>query len=256
MKINLKTSEKEFIKYVDNYDLSNENIVRKKWHSFRVMEISKKIAESINLNEEEVKLATLIGLLHDIARFEQYSKYKTFHDSESIDHGDYAIKILNQDIRKYIQTDEYDEIIKKAIKNHNKYKIEEGLSKKEKLFAQIIRDADKLDILYESIDMILKGQESIIENSVITEEILGQFNNNKLIKLSKKIEDKNKIDRVVAIIAFIFDINFKYSFEIIKREDYINKILNKYSIKDEYTKNQILKIKQKANKYVEERIRD
>ena len=35
------------------------------------MEISKKIAESLKLTQEEIELATLIGLLHDIARFEK-----------------------------------------------------------------------------------------------------------------------------------------------------------------------------------------
>lgn len=36
-----------------------------------------------------------------------------------------------------------------AIKNHNKYKIEDGLTSKEEFFAKLIRDADKIDILYE-----------------------------------------------------------------------------------------------------------
>ena len=41
--------------------------------------------------------------------------------------------------------DQYDNIIKKAIYNHNKYKIEENLNDVELLHRKIIRDADKLD---------------------------------------------------------------------------------------------------------------
>ena len=89
----------------------------KQEHSIRVMEISKQIAQGLNLNEEQVKVATLIGLLHDVARFEQFTKYRTFNDNESIDHGDYGVAILEKDIRKYIKTDKYDPIIKKAVKN-------------------------------------------------------------------------------------------------------------------------------------------
>ena len=69
--------------------------------------------------------------MHDIARFEQYARFKNYNVISNFDHGDYAVEILNKDMRKYIETDQYDDIIKIAIKNHNKYKIEEGLTEKQ-----------------------------------------------------------------------------------------------------------------------------
>ena len=42
--IDIKKSKDEFMKYTNNYDIENENIERKIYHSLRVMEISKKIA--------------------------------------------------------------------------------------------------------------------------------------------------------------------------------------------------------------------
>ena len=36
----------------------------------------------------------LIGLLHDIGRFEQVKVYDTFSDIDSIDHADYGVEIL------------------------------------------------------------------------------------------------------------------------------------------------------------------
>ena len=59
--------------------------------------LSLSIASSIGLNEEKINLAKLIGLLHDIARFEQYTRYQTFRDIESIDHGNLGAEILQQD---------------------------------------------------------------------------------------------------------------------------------------------------------------
>lgn len=158
-------------------------------------------------------IATLIGLLHDIARFEQYTKYHTFKDSESVDHGELGVEILNRDIRRYIETDQYDEIIKLAVKNHNKYKIQEDLNLKQKLFAQIIRDADKIDIFYESVEMFWKGRESLVEESTISVEVFKQFLDNTQVKAENR---KTPIDDVIAIMAFIFDINFKISFQILK----------------------------------------
>ena len=253
MKIDLEKAQEEFIKYTECYDLTDENLDRKQKHSLRVMQISNKMAKELKLSQEEIDVATLIGLLHDIARFEQYTIYKTFRDMDSIDHGDYGVEILEKDIRKYIEPSQYDEIIKKAVKNHNKYSIEEGLSEKEELFAEIIRDADKIDILYESTEMFWKDRENLIEESTITEDVIEQFNKCTQIRNRKEKRPENSINEIVSVIAFIFDINFKESFRIIKEENYINKILNRYDIKDEYTKKEIEKIRTKANEFIEEK---
>ena len=201
MEINIEKAQEEFIKYTKMYDLENEHIKRKQEHSIRVMKISKQIAEGLNLSQEEVEIATLIGLLHDIARFEQYTKYCTFEDLESIDHGDYGVDILDKEIRKYIETDKYDKIIKLAVKNHNKYKIEEGLTEKEELFAKIIRDADKIDIFYESVDMFWKGKEEEVNNSKISQPILEQFENRTQIKREKGKIIEN-LEEIVSVIAY------------------------------------------------------
>ena len=48
-------------------------------------------------------------------------------------------------------------------------------------------------------------------------------------------------------------IYFKYSFILLKEKNYINKILDKFSFKDNETKKQIENIKNVANKYIETR---
>lgn len=130
--IDIEKAKKEFMNYANNYDKENRKIILKISHSFRVMEQSKKIAESLSLDDEQVNLATLIGLLHDIARFEQMRRFGTYVDSKSIDHGDLGAEILSDKnfIRKFIDEDKYDYIIITAIKNHNKFKIQDGLSEK------------------------------------------------------------------------------------------------------------------------------
>ena len=246
----MNIAKDEFIKYTENYDLKNENIERKQLHSLRVAEISKQIAQKLKLIEEEIKVATLIGLLHDIGIFEQYTRYGTYKDLKSIYHGDLGAEILKREIRKYIETSAYDEIIIKAIKNQNKFKIEDGLNSQEELFAKIIRDADKIDIFYESVEMFWKGKEDEVENSKISEDVIEHIK--KLSQITKKTEE-SAIDNIIRIIAFIFDINFKESFEILKKENYINKILDRYNLKDEYTKQKVEEIKKIANEYLTER---
>lgn len=250
--MDLEKAKEEFLKYTEKFNLEDENIKRKQQHSLRVMVISEKIAKKLKLSQEEIELATLIGLLHDIGRFKQYTKVGQGDNIEGFDHGDYGAKILEKDIRKYINDSRYDDIIIKAVKNHNKFAIEEGLTEQEMLFAKIIRDADKIDILYESVYIYNNGKEEQINKSILSERIYNQFIDKKTIMKEKNVISKY-IDDIVCVMAFIYDINFKPSFEILKEKDYINKILDRYDFENNETKEKIEEIRKLANKYLEEK---
>ena len=56
-----------------------------------------------------------------------------------------------------------------------------------------------------------------------------------------------------SLLVFIFDINFFKSFEILKQEDYVNKMLNRYKMKDLESEKELEEIKSIANKYIEQR---
>ena len=252
--IDLEKCKDEFLKYTEKYDLNNDNLKRKQLHSLRVMQKSRIIAQSLKLSEEEIQIATLIGLLHDIGRFEQYTKYKNYRDDNSADHGDLGIKILFKEnkIKDFINDDSSFEIIKKAIYNHNKYYIEQDLTDKEKLFCFIVRDSDKLDILYEAYKIFWKNNESVVEESTITKEVIDSFFNMKLVENKMK---KTPIDYIIGMISFIYDFNFKESYKIIKEKDLINKIINRFDYKNIKTKEKMETIRNIANKYINEKIK-
>ena len=123
--INIESAKVAFDDFVSKYDISDERIKLKYDHTYRVCEQSLKISESIGLDDENTNLSFLIALLHDIGRFEQARLYNTFNDSKSVDHAFLGCKLLFEDglIRKFVDDDSYDEIIRKAIYNHNKYEI-------------------------------------------------------------------------------------------------------------------------------------
>ena len=183
-------------------------------------------------------------MLHDLARFEQRRLYDTFSDSKSVDHGDLAVTILeeNEYIRKYVEDNKYDDIIKIAVKNHNKFKIEDGLDEKTLLHSKIVRDADKIDIMYEGVHMFYKEPDEIeqIENLPIAEEYYNQFIDRKQIFRKK---DPTVLDGMICLFSFIFDLNFEFSKKSIVEGNYINDILNRFNFKNEQTKMQIEEIK-------------
>ena len=158
-------------------------------------------------------------------------------------------------IRRFIQTDQYDNIIKKAIKNHNKFSIEEGLSDDELLFSKIIRDADKIDIFYEAVTMFWVNEIEKIEQQKIKPEIKKHFLEGNLIN-KKDVSMKDGAEKIIQVLAFIYDINFETSFKIIYENKYIDKIVDKFDFKIKETKDDFEKIRNVANNYVENQIKD
>ena len=211
-----------FDNYVMKYDMNERMIAYKYSHSYRVVHQAEEICRSIDLDTYERDIASLIALLHDIARFKQWAEYKTFSDIDSFDHGDMGVKILfdEGEIKNYIVDKKEYDVIKKAIKFHNKFNLDEkGMNEREIMHSKIIRDADKIDILYSfSTNRLLELKE---DNEEISEVVKDEFFRHKGVH---KDEIKSKNDDIVKLFALVFDLNYEYSKERILNEKYIEKM--------------------------------
>lgn len=245
-----------FKEYVKPYDITNGRIRVKIAHTMRVAEYSKKIAESLKLSKEDVDLAETIGMLHDIGRFEQIRIYNTYLDHKSVDHAKLGVKILFEDglIRKFVEDDKYDELIKIAISNHNKYKIDDGLTEIQLIYSKIIRDADKLDIFHivttEPLQNAVSFSIENIENEKLNEKIYNNFINEEPTDKSDIITN---IDQMVIWITFILDLYFTESVKTVYKEKYVDKIIDRVNYKNEETINYMKKIRIFANEYLRKR---
>ena len=225
--MDIDIAKDEFMKYASNYLAYGKMITLKINHTVRVVDLCKYLSEKLNLNEEEKEVAMIIGLLHDLARFEQWKKYQTFKDLDSIDHADLAVEILkkNNFLRKFIKNDKYDEIILNSIKYHNKYKIPSNLDEKESIFVKLIRDADKLDILYLYID---KEIDLELDENELSERVYNTLLNEKTIN---RKDIRSKIDRLSVSLGFVFDIYYQDSLKLIKDNNYYDTIIEYYKNK-------------------------
>lgn len=205
-----------FDEYVGNFDLKDEGILRKKEHSYRVMNFAKSIAESLKLNEADIYIATLAGLVHDIGRFNQLKFYGTFKDSESIDHGDEGYRVLCDFIDKFNVDKKTQNIVLSATKYHNKCKIGD-VDDQTKIFCKIVRDADKLDIMETQINEVNS------ENIVIKDELLKSIYEKSLCK-NEYCETEE--DAILRMISWIFDLNFPYSYKYLKNNKIIERKFN------------------------------
>ncbi len=256
--VDIKKAKEEFMKYVSNYDMNSGRISIKVKHILRVVENSKFLAQELNLTKEQIELAELIGLFHDIGRFEQVRLYDTFSDKDTgLDHAAYSLKVLYEDgqIKRYLDTNKYDEIIKTAVFYHNKATIDESVTGEALLFSKIIRDADKLDI-YRVINE--DKMEDIFwykdfKNLEMSQGLMDKFIKDKFIKY-KYI--KNNADLIYVFYGYIYDFNFPNCFKIIKKNKYLDNFLNRIeeTFKDEKIISNSKQLLQICNRYMDEEI--
>ena len=144
--ISIEHAKKAFDTFIRQFDVNDPKISLKIRHTYYVMEACEYLAREMNLDKTDYDLAILIGLLHDIGRFEQLKKFNSYDDN-LICHARCGIEVLFEQghIRDFIETYQYDNIIYHAIKNHSAYAIAPGLNEQELLHARLIRDADKID---------------------------------------------------------------------------------------------------------------
>ena len=255
--IDIDIIDKRFKDYINTYDNQNDlGFDLKVVHTLNVVKNIKTISEMMNLDSEDIKLAMLIAYLHDIGRFDELKNLKRF-DSVGNDHAMFASKILFEDglITKFIDTDKYNNIIKKAIENHNKLKIEDGLTERELLHAKLIRDADKLDNFRvkkeEEIEEIFAGRIKYIEefnDSLISDKVYQNMVNRECVDIKDRVYP---LDYWLCILAFIFDLNFKETFMIVKENDYMNILIDRFNYTNDKTKKQMEEIRKIVNNYVD-----
>lgn len=252
--INRKNVINAFAEYVRNYDPSDEKIKLKIDHTYRVAGLCQRIAESLGLSEPDVDIAWLLGMLHDIGRFEQIRRFGTFNDVQSVDHAEFGADLLFKEglIRKFAEgyyeecelaepeNQEDEQIIKNnehhnkdtgllemAIRQHNKYRVKEDLTERQRMFCDILRDADKVDIFKVNADIPMEIIYDVtteeLKNGIITKEVLESFYKKETVLKSVR---RSAVDHIVGHISLLFELVYKESYRQAKEQGYVYKLLN------------------------------
>ena len=252
--INRKNVINAFAEYVRNYDPSDEKIKLKIDHTYRVAGLCQRIAESLGLSEPDVDIAWLLGMLHDIGRFEQIRRFGTFNDVQSVDHAEFGADLLFKEglIRKFAEgyyeecelarsgNEEAEQIIKNnehhnkdtgllelAIRQHNKYRVKEDLTERQRMFCDILRDADKVDIFKVNADIPMEIIYDVtteeLKNGIITKEVLESFYKEETVLKSVR---RSAVDHIVGHISLLFELVYKESYRQAREQGYVYKLLD------------------------------
>ncbi|MGQ1787637.1 MULTISPECIES: HD domain-containing protein [unclassified Saccharicrinis] len=229
----IKHARLNFDIYYSSFNILSEDQKRnfkiKHEHSYRVSEICGQLADKLKLDPNSRNLAVTIGLFHDIGRFKQLVEFNTFNDAVSVDHAKYSVEVLQED--KFLEGFEEAEKLLVAIRHHNKLKLPEDLSGENLFFAQLIRDADKLDILKVITDYYTTCENErnhtltweMPEGENVSDRVLDQI----LAKEQIARENlRNQVDIKVMQLSWVFDFNFKPSLQILQEKGYLEMIYN------------------------------
>ena len=217
--------------YSDDAQVQQGILIKEK-HTGYVTANCVELAKFLKLSAHDTDLAEIIGLFHDAGRFRQYSLYKTFNDADSEDHADLGIKVIDElNFFQELSADDF-ELVKFAIKNHNKKTVAQTDDARKNLFAKLIRDADKLDI-YRVLEPFLaqenadKMPQFIKAGNRLIPDISPDFSEN---FVTGEQADYTKIrtngDRKIVRLMWIYDVNFSWTMKKIVERGYIEKIIS------------------------------
>ncbi len=257
--INRAAVEQAFIDYVSDYNLNDTKIKLKKDHTFRVAGLCDEIAGSLQFIGEDRDLAWLCGMLHDIGRFEQIRRYGTFKDAESINHAHFGVQLLFEDylfdlFRPVIPENKMTEtvnILQKSIYNHSEYRLPENLTNREEMFCNILRDADKIDILKVNVEIpmeeIYNTTRAELMNAEVSGAVMEAFHECRAIPHRIK---GTVVDHLVGHISLVYELVYDMSLTIVKEQGYLTKMLQ-FKSENPVCRKQFLNIKEIMEAYLE-----
>ncbi len=152
-------------------------------HSRRVADEARDMARELQWPETDLRVAEAVGLLHDVGRFTQYTRFRTFRDLDSINHGAHGAEVLAGSDLASAWPDALREVLLASVRHHNAHQVPVEMASPAKAFLHLVRDADKLDI-YQVVLHALQTNEfdqhpeitlSIRREGPVTPELLDEI---------------------------------------------------------------------------------
>lgn len=246
--IDRRRAREAFDSYVAAYDATNPRIALKVEHTLRVAELCERIAREAGFTPAGTDLAWLCGLLHDIGRFEQLRRWDTFSDAASTSHAALGVEVLfgskgdtgvaDDDgsaagtigiIHRFIDpSDELEEVIRAAVGFHSDYRLPEDLDVRTHAICDVVRDADKLDILRvastDTVETVLNATEDELLASAVSPAIEDAFFEHRTAHYSERV---TPVDYLVNLTCCAFELVYPTSLEIADEQEYLYRALER-----------------------------
>lgn len=229
MTLDRRRARQAFAAYAAHYNAEDPKIKLKIDHTYRVAALCERIAASLALPKPEKDLAWLCGLLHDVGRFEQLRQYGTFNDAQSIDHAAMSAKVLFDEghIREYLDDADEDDLLRTAVAWHSAYRLPDSLDDRTLQFCQILRDADKIDILRVNVEVPMEEIYNVtteeLRQSPVAPAVLQAFYEHHCVLRTLK---QYPADNAVGHASLVFELCYPESLRAVAEQGWLWKLLN------------------------------
>ncbi|MDD3118595.1 MAG: HD domain-containing protein [Victivallales bacterium] len=220
-----------FHHYIDSFPDPDADVRRnfelKRTHTARVGEEIRFLAQRLRLDAAETALAEICALLHDIGRFEQYYRFRTFMDPVSTDHAALGLEVIDRHDLLWGLNEADRSLVREAIANHNRRDIDSGLERRTRFFSRLIRDADKLDIwklVIAYYNEEVKNDAVRIGLSLDNTVTAKVFDDLMAGRIAGKEDFRTLNDFKLNQIAWVYDLNFNCSLERVRERRYLQDI--------------------------------
>lgn len=201
----------------------------KREHTERVCTEISGLGRALGLAEQDLCLAVLTALFHDIGRFEQYARFGTFVDRRSQDHAALGVSILRQNAVLAPFEAATRHLVERVIAYHNRAGLPAHESPRCLFFAKLLRDADKLDILKILCDYYHRDQGArngaleldLPDTPGFSQAVCRDLRHQRMVEIKQV---KNLNDFKLLQIGWVFDVNFKPTFMRIQSRGYLDRI--------------------------------
>ena len=210
----------------------NANLKLKEEHSRRTCEEMLYLADELDLTDNQKRIAEVIALFHDIGRFEQFVRYRTYNDGRSVNHCLLSLEVLEETKALEGVERKERELIEKAIEYHGLRELPRDLDGECLLFSKLIRDADKLDVLYVVTEYYRQyrdnPQEFMLELEFPDEQVYSTELVEKILR-GRQIdygEVRTLNDAKLLQLGWVYDVNFTVILKRIKQRGFLEMLFD------------------------------
>ncbi len=225
MTIDRARAQRAFADYTAAYDPDDPKIRLKIDHTYRVAGLCERIARSAGLSGADVDAAWLCGLLHDVGRFEQVRRYGTFNDGQSVSHAALGVDVLFGEGRVRDYVDEgagLDGLLRTAVGTHSDYRLPAGLDARTRTFCDVLRDADKVDILKafceSDVVSVLNVPLEEVRASELSPAVVEAFYAHRTVR---REERAHPADYVVGYACFVYELVYPESLRAVREQGFV-----------------------------------
>ncbi len=218
----------------------DSRVALKHRHTLQVLDNARRITASLSLAPELEFLTHLAALFHDVGRFPQYARFRTFDDRLAGNHGAGGVRVLRRTGALTGLAPGSRRTVLAAVGLHNRRALPPRLPADVDLAVRVVRDADKLDIFRV---MLIHFSPDALHDEVVrlglqphptrySPEILARVQNRQLAEYAHMVWIN---DFKLLVCSWIYDFNFSVSYRLLRERGYLDRLLGYLPASPEFT---------------------